>query len=180
MGLALSLDAGGLSRLRVVLDASVLLGGQRRYLVAGAELRYCAAFWSSWIVSEIVRKRTEWVAQRAAREGCGPAETTRRLRASRARVNALIEELSRTLQSVDYAQVPPEQFHWLRDPDDVPVMQTALAASADVLVTDNAADFPLGERRHGVLILGSGAFLALLFSHHPEAEADLRAYLGER
>ena len=36
-------------------------------LVAAAALGYYAAFWSIWIAGELVRKRTEWVAERAVR-----------------------------------------------------------------------------------------------------------------
>jgi excisionase family DNA binding protein len=55
---------------RVTLDTSALLGANRRYLIAATALRYYTAFWSSWIVGEFVRKRTEWIAERAAQEGC--------------------------------------------------------------------------------------------------------------
>jgi len=49
--------------------------------VAGAFLHYYDAFWSPWIVGEFVRKRTEWIADRAVREGCDRAELRQRLRA---------------------------------------------------------------------------------------------------
>lgn len=163
---------------RVAFDASALLGNYRAPLVASAALHFCAGYWSSWIVSEFVRKRTEWIAERAVREGCTRAETRRRLRASRQRVNALIADLSQVLYSADYALSPPTDLSWLADPDDWPVMQTALAASATVLVTDNARDFPLGETRHGILMVGSDAFLSRLDSRFPDAQAAIREYLG--
>lgn len=49
--------------------------------MAGAFLHYYDAFWSPWIVGEFVRKRTEWIADRAVREGCDRAELRQRLRA---------------------------------------------------------------------------------------------------
>ena len=73
----------GRTRLRVVLDSSVLLGPARRILVAGAALRYYDVYWSSWLISEFVRKRTEWIANRAVKEGCTTAELRQRQRASR-------------------------------------------------------------------------------------------------
>jgi hypothetical protein len=82
---------------RVVLDSSVRLGAARREIVAAAALHYYTAFWSPWLVGEFVRQRTEWIAERAAREGCDRAETRKRLRASRQRVNALLHELSHVL-----------------------------------------------------------------------------------
>lgn len=50
-------------------------------------------------------------------------------------------------------------------------MQTALAAKADILVTDNTTDFPLGERRNGTVLLTS----RLLLKAHFEAVHDLEA-----
>ena len=46
-----------------------------------------------------------------------------------------------------------------------------------MLVTDNARDFPLGETRHRVLLLGSDAFLAALYARFPGAEQAIKAYL---
>ncbi len=162
---------------RVVLDSSVLLGVARRELVAAAALRYYTAYWSPWLVAEFVRQRTEWIAERAAREGCSRAETRRRLRASRERLNALIHELSHILYSVDYTNAPQADLSWLRDPDDWPVMQTALAAQAHTLVTENAADFPLGEERNGIRILSAQTFLAALYERFPDAAGAVREYL---
>jgi hypothetical protein len=105
------------------------------------------------------------------------AELRRRLRDSRQRVNALIAELSVVLRSVDYADAPPADLSWLADSDDRPIMLTALAARADTLVTDNSSDFPLGEERNGILILGSPAFLATLFRKSPEAETAIAEFL---
>ena len=162
---------------RVALDSSVLLGAQSPRLIAAAALHYYTGFWSSWIVAEFVRKRTEWIAERASRNGCNRAETRRRLRESRQRINEFIRACGPVLRSVDYEDAPRADLGWLRDSDDWPVMQTALAASADVLVTDNAADFPLGEVRDGILMLGSTAFLRELFQRFPDAEASIRTFL---
>ncbi|HVC35562.1 MAG TPA: hypothetical protein VNL16_18795 [Chloroflexota bacterium] len=163
---------------RVALDASALLGANRTSLSAAAALDFYAGYWSPWIVGEFVRKRTEWIAERAAREGCNRAETRRRLRASRQRVNILIADLSHVLQSVDYPTAPSADLAWLADPDDWPIMQTALAAPATVLVTDNSSDFPLGEIRNGVLLLGSTPFLNRLYRQFPDAEAAIQEFLA--
>jgi hypothetical protein len=161
----------------VALDSSALLGVQSRALVAAAARRYYTGFWSSWIVAELVRKRIEWIAERASRDGCDRAETRRRLQESRQRINELIRACGPVLRSVDYEDAPTDDLGWLRDFDDWPVMQTALAASADVLVTDDAADFPLGEVRNGILILGSTAFLRDLLQRFPDAEASVWTFL---
>lgn len=162
---------------RVVFDASVLLSNALPTVFASLELGFCQGYWSSWIVSEIVRKRTEWIAQRAADEGTPLTELDERLRASRARVNRLIDRLSGVLSSVDYRDALPAELDWLRDPDDVPVMQTALADHADALVTLNSRDFPIGQRRNGVLLLDFNAFSHRLSTQFPESPAAIRTYL---
>ncbi|MEA2640561.1 MAG: hypothetical protein QOF51_1955 [Chloroflexota bacterium] len=134
--------------------------------------RYCVGFWRSWTVAEFVRKRTEWVAERANRDGCDRDDTRRRLPESRGRVNAFIHYRAPILRSEDAITV---DLAWLHDPDDLPVMQTALAARADVLVTDNSSDFPLGESRNGIYILGSVAFLQDLYRRIPPAEASIQS-----
>lgn len=146
-------------------------------LIAAAALRYYTGIWSSWIIAEFARKRTEWIAERAVRDGCDRRELRRRLRESRQRVNALVHQLSHILDTVDYTQAPPADLSWLADADDWPLMQTALAARADALVTDNSTDFPLGESRNGILLLGSEQFLMLLYRTFPDARADIEAYL---
>ncbi|MGH2461928.1 MAG: hypothetical protein ACRDIY_23985 [Chloroflexota bacterium] len=58
-------------------------------------------------------------------------------------------------------------------------MWTAIAAGVPgTLVTDNRRDFPLGEARSGVLILGSAPFLERLYQTYPEAPAAIATYLG--
>ena len=100
-------------RPRVVLDASVLLGPSRSVVVAGAALRYYDVYWSSWLIGEFVRKRTEWIANRALKEGCTPAELRRRQRASRERVDAAVAEMSRVFRLVDYTAAPTAALDWL-------------------------------------------------------------------
>lgn len=82
------------------------------------------------------------------------------------------------MHSVDYENIGTDELGWLRDRDDWPIMQTALAAHADILVTDDATDFPLGEIRNGILILGSPVFLQRLYDQVPEAEANIRALVS--
>lgn len=95
-------------------------------------------------------------------EGGKPKETRRQLLR-----DALIRDLSTVLTSVDYRKAPPADLSWLTDPDDVPVVQTALAAGAEMLVTANKRDFPWGERRNGILFLGTEAFLDWLYESSP-------------
>jgi predicted nucleic acid-binding protein len=95
-------------------------------------------------------------------------------------VNDLLRHASDVLRSVDHERAPAADLSWLTDPDDIPVMKTALAARADTLVTDNARDFPLGSVRNGVLILGTAQFRDALFAKHPGAPQAIAEYLGRR
>ena len=162
----------------MVLDSSVLLGANSRLVVGGAALGYYKAFWSSWIIAEYARVRTQWVIERAGHDLADRVEMSRRLAASRAKINSAIDRFSRILDSVDYHAAPQADLSWLSDLDDRPIMATALAAHADALVTENVHDFPLGEERNGVLLLNSGAFLTMLYQVRPEAEGALRDYLA--
>jgi hypothetical protein len=114
---------------------------------------------------------------RRAREPRWMRSTRRRLRESRQRINEFIRACGPVLRSVDYEDAPTDDLGWLRDSDDWPVMQTALVARADLLITDNAADFPLGEARNGILMLGSATFLRRLLERFPDAEAGIRTFL---
>jgi len=69
----------------VTLDSSVLLGPREPEFLAAADLGYYHGYWSSWIVAEFARVRTEWIIRRAVRELAGRTEAERRLEKSRAR-----------------------------------------------------------------------------------------------
>ena len=53
---------------------------------------------------------------------------------------------------------------WLNDPDDHPIMATALIGAVDYLVTNNTRDFPPKRQFAGITIITSDAFLRLLES----------------
>jgi putative PIN family toxin of toxin-antitoxin system len=57
---------------------------------------------------------------------------------------------------------PPRCGVWLRDPDDDPLLDLAVAAEADYLVTNNLAHFPLAVAHASgrVEIVAPGEFLA--------------------
>lgn len=164
---------------RVTLDTGVLLGARNREFLAAADLGYFRGYWSVWIAAEFVRVRTEWIAQRASRDLASPVDMEARLERSRGKVNVEVAILARLLTLVDYLSAAGVDLGWLTDEDDRPIMQTALAAGIPgTLVTDNWRDFPLGEVRHGVLLLGSVPFLEALYRTYPEAPTAITAYLG--
>lgn len=140
----------------MTLDTGVLLGERNKVILAAADLGYFRGYWSVWIAAEFARVRTEWIAARATRAAVGRTELNARLERSRAKINAEVTTLSRLLTLVDYLSATDAELGWLRDEDDRPIVQTAIAAGTPgTLVTDNRRDFPLGEIRNGIMIIDS-------------------------
>ena len=164
---------------RVTLDTGVLLGARNKELLAAADLGYYHGYWSVWIAAEFARVRTEWIALRAARELAERGELKARLERSRDRVNAEVAVISQVFVLVDYLAAADADLDWLRDRDDRPIIQTAIAAGVPgTLVTDNRRDFPIGSVRDGILILDSTQSLEALYRTYPDASAAIAAYLG--
>jgi predicted nucleic acid-binding protein len=84
----------------------------------------------------------------------------------RQRINDLIHLLSDVLRIVNYREVAPAGL--LSDPDDEPILATALAASAGRIVSLNTRDFPAEGEVAGVRFLTPRAFLAEVESNHPD------------
>ena len=138
----------GQRRIRAVLDTCVLLSAERRPLLFLAATGRYTIIWSEYIADEVRRKMAEM--------GWGAAK-----------VAELVEALHELAEVVDYRQVTGGNYDvWLRDPDDHPIMATALAGEADYLVTWNVRDFPPNRRFAGVTIVTPDAFLQLLGSAH--------------
>jgi len=176
---------------RVTLDTSILVGPRSLEFAIAARLGYYRGHWSSWIVAEFSRVRTEMVLRRARRELGITRENEeertiqedleRRLLRSRSRVNAAIDDFSRVLASVNYQAAEGTDLAWLEDEDDHPIMQTAIAAGVPgVLVTDNTRDFPVGDVRNGILIASGKVFLDYLYQTYPEAETVITRYAESR
>jgi predicted nucleic acid-binding protein len=114
----------------------LLLATRRRYTLV----------WSPFIAGEVVRKLVE-------------------LGWSGAKAQELVETLVGLAQMVDHRKITGGNYdRWLRDPDDHPIMATALAGRVDYLVTWNIQDFPPKHRFAGITILTPDAFLRLLGS----------------
>jgi predicted nucleic acid-binding protein len=78
------------------------------------------------------------------------------------KVTALTDALAELAEVVDDRQITGGNYDvWLRDPDDHPIMATALAGQVDYLVTWNIRDFPPKKRFAGITILTPDAFLRL-------------------
>ncbi len=141
---------------RAVLDTSVLLSAERHWLWLLARLGYFEAIWSTYIVGELVRVRVEHsIARKVPRA------------VYRERLNALVHSLSEVLLVADYRQVGASGL--LHDPDDDPILSTALASQAGFIVTFNTRDFPPGDEVLGVRFRTPEAFAAELYAVHPTA-----------
>lgn len=69
-----------------------------------------------------------------------------------------------------------EQRLWLPDPDDVHVLAAAIAGSADLIVTNNAKDFPRGLlAEEGLSRADPDLFLLGFFEAAPEVMQDVAA-----
>jgi predicted nucleic acid-binding protein len=144
-------------RPRAVLDACVLYPTVlREVLLAAARAGLFAPLWSARLLEE-------W-ARAAARRG--PLEE------AQAR-----GEIAATRAAFPRSEAPPaggtEGRLWLPDPGDIHVLATAVAASADGIVTLNARDFPrqtLAEE--GLARWDPDAFLMALWLRAPDAVAQ--------
>ncbi len=174
------IDEPAADPVRVVIDTCVLVGASRKPVVAAAALGFYRGYWSSWIVAEFMRVWLELAALNIGPSAKSSGDASLRLRLAWERAKAVVDHLLEIFVSVDYRGAPEIDLSWLRDRDDVAVMRTALAAEAQVLVTENSKDFPLGETRCGVLFLSASQFLEYLYQSYPDAAAEVAEYLRGR
>jgi predicted nucleic acid-binding protein len=140
----------------------VLFSAHRHWLWLLAHLGYYEAVWSAFIVGELVRIRVEHSIDRAVDRAL-----------YRQRVNDMVHVLSDVLSIVNYRSVNVDGS--LRDPDDDPILATALAGQATVIVSLNTRDFPTGGAIAGVRFVTPGTFLAELEDRFPTAHISTQA-----
>ena len=89
----------------------------------------------------------------------------------RARVNLLVAELSSLSIVVDYTRLRGGNYsEWLKDPDDEPILATALVGKAQYIVSWNIKDFPPTGSFAGVQYVTPRTFLDWLYSQHPNRD----------
>lgn len=154
---------------RAVLDTSVLLSQDRHWLWMLARLRYYEGVWSTFIVGELVRIRVEHSIARGVERAV-----------YRQRINDLVHLLSDALLVAHYPAAA--RYGMLDDPDDEPILATALAGGASIIVSLNDKDFPPHAEILGVRFLTPQAFLTVLETRHPHTQPRARAgdATGER
>ena len=145
--------------MKVLIDANVLFPTVMREVVLGvAGQGLFQPLWSPRILEE-------W-ARAAAKLGPG-GETV-----ARAEIALLQAAFPRALVAPHKGL---EQRLWLPDPNDVHVLAAAIAGSADVIVTNNAKDFPRGIlAEEGLSRADPDAFLLGFF----EAQADAMGHVA--
>jgi hypothetical protein len=130
-----------------VLDSSVLVPRWSRYCLQELAARPSPAYvpvWSEWIIAETWRVLTQqWLARTASpdqfEERTLPGNANRMLR--------FLLPVMRVVSLRGYAGRGP--WPELTDNDDVPIWQTAVAAGAHLVVSNNVRHFPpLIEGRH--------------------------------
>ena len=146
---------------RAVLDTSVLISYERHWLWSLARDKFFDAVWSTFIVGEMVRVRVE-------------NSIGRKMDRSvyRDRINLLVHRLSDVLSLADYRSILLDGA--LSDPDDEPILATALSARAGYIVSNNTADFPLDNTIMHVRFITPADFLILLDELYPTANLRLR------
>jgi predicted nucleic acid-binding protein len=147
---------------RAVLDTSALFSEHRHWLWLLAHQGYFEAVWSTFIVGELVRIRVEHSIRRGVERAI-----------YRQRINELIHLLSDVMVVADYRRATTTGM--LPDPDDEPILATALAAGASYAVSLNTRDFPPGRTAAGVMFVTPHDFLQVLDSLYPSAPPSRRS-----
>jgi predicted nucleic acid-binding protein len=153
--------------IRVVLDTSALIDVERHELAFAAHAGYFTMLWSAFIIGEFVRVRTELALEHGQSRDV-----------YRDRIHAAIRELSLIAEFVDYTLLQSGDYsRWLKDPDDEPILATALVRRAQYVVSHNTKHFPPSHRYADVQYLIPRAFLDWLYSQLPDGKplADWQA-----
>jgi predicted nucleic acid-binding protein len=99
----------------------------------------------------------------------------------REHINRAIGILTHLAIVVDYTRLEGGDYtRWLTDPDDEPILATALVGKAQYIVSANTRDFPPDGLYPGVQYLTPQDFLAHLYRLHPRKYSrdfsDMPAY----
>jgi predicted nucleic acid-binding protein len=111
--------------MRVVIDTSALLSIERHELLFLAHQGIYTIVWSPFLIAEAVRIRTELAIKHQQDRAI-----------YRQRINAFIHELSQIVEIVDHTLLEGGDYtEWLHDPDDEPLLATALVGRAEVIIS---------------------------------------------
>jgi predicted nucleic acid-binding protein len=111
---------------------SVFLSAERHELLYLARKKAYTLICSPFLINEVVRRRTEM----AIKQGLDSSVYA-------ARINRFVNEISALATMVNHTRLIDGNYtDWLRDPDDVPLLATALVGKAQYIVSWNTRDFP--------------------------------------
>lgn len=141
-------------RPRAVLDTSVLLSIERDELLYLASKGIDTLACSPFLVGEVVRIRVEKAIQHNQERSL-----------YRTRINNYVNEITRRAEMVNHTLLEGGDYtRWLHDPDDEPLLATALVGRAHVIVSWNTKDFPPSGSYAYVRYITPPQFLEELYS----------------
>jgi predicted nucleic acid-binding protein len=147
---------------RAVLDASVLLSGERDELLYLAGRGIYTLVCSPFLIGEVVRIRVEKAI----------AYNQERI-IYRTRINNYVNEITRRAEMVNHTLLEGGDYtRWLHDPDDEPLLATALVGRAEFIVSWNTKDFPPSGSYAHVRYVTPPQFLEELYSQYPLQEQE--------
>lgn len=142
---------------RAVIDTSVLLSAERDELLYLARKGAYALICSPFLVAEVVRIRTE----KAIKFGQDRD-------VYRERINAYVYQITQLAEMVNHTLLEGGNYTtWLRDPDDEPLLATALVGRAQFVVSWNTKDFPPDNRYAHVRFLTPPEFVQEIYRPRP-------------
>lgn len=142
---------------RAVLDTSVLLAAERHELLFLAYRGAYTLLWSTFLVGECVRIKTELAIKHQQDRAI-----------YRARINEFVRQVTAVATLVDYTRLAGGNYEeWLKDPDDEPLLATALVGKAHYVVSWNTKDFPPSGSFAGVQFVTPPQFLLNIYQERP-------------
>ena len=162
---------------RVFVDSNVIYGTDCRLpllLLAGSGL--LTVHWSPYVAAEIARVATREQALAVVRTN--PALLGQELEARRREIDRVVADHERHWHSPSptalravHREIPPDA---VSDPNDLPILASALATDAAFLLTTNEHHFPHGQAYQGVVFWHPDTFLTAYFEDAPEAYIFVR------
>jgi predicted nucleic acid-binding protein len=109
----------------------VLIGRERGTLMLMAERGWFTPVWSAFIIAEMVRIRTKHAIQ-----------NNEDMAVYRGWLNHFISRMSSYAIYKDHTKLRGGNWTWLKDPDDEPILATALLGRAQYVVSNDRRHFP--------------------------------------
>lgn len=133
-----------MEEIRAVIDTSALLSRERKPLLFFAQRGLYKLVWSPYIIEEL-------------------QDVMKTLKVPPGKIKNFVNIIEGIAIEVNHEEIEGGSYEkWLKDPDDHPIMATALAGKVNYIVTWNTKDFPPKRRFAGITIVTPDAFLKIL------------------